>query len=236
MANALQSILTQAGPALVPLRAVKTAPQAVVFFRQIGYEIPAGAFGSVLNGLSTKADELFEAVRDLGSSTDETAIITAIADVFTKLVESVDAIRQLHQQILSAAGGIPDIDQLPRRLTDFLILDYLYRYRTDSHEALHLLGLIEHEPTPPPGVPVRIINWNRFGQFLKEPARIANDVYNWESDFDTEKFLTRLENVMRADGLPGGLYPQSDAARAALGNTSSGLKELRLPILQKGTT
>ena len=63
-----------------------------------------------------------------------------------------------------------------------------------------------------------------------------NDVYRWETDFDTDKFLARLEKVMRASTLPGGLYPQSEAAQAALGNVSPGLLELRFPILQKGFT
>jgi hypothetical protein len=41
---------------------------------------------------------------------------------------------------------------------------------------------------------------------------------------------------MRAASLPGGIYPQSGAARAALGNALSDLPELRLPIFQKGLT
>lgn len=81
---------------------------------------------------------------------------------------------------------------------------------------------------------MRLINWDRFGQFLTEPQQIANDVYHWNSDFDSDKFLTRLERLMRAAVLPGGLYPQADTTRAVLGNTSTDLQELRVPIFQKG--
>src|SRR5262249_57325807 len=64
----------------------------------------------------------------------------------------------------------------------------------------------------------------------------ANDTYHWDSDFDFDKFLTRLDRMMRATALPGGIYPQSDAARTALSNTSANLRELRFPIFQKGFT
>lgn len=237
MADALQSILTQAGLALAPLRSVKTPAEAVVFFRKLGYEIPLPAFGGALTGLSTQANDLIAAVRQLTEASGEAGIAAAIANLFTRMVATVVATRQLHEQIQAGGGGgLPNIDDLPRRLTDFLLLDFFDRQRPELHETLHLLGLIEHEPAPGPGQPVRLVNWNRFGQIFAEPIRIANDVYRWETDFDVDRFLTRLEKMMRAATLPGGIYPQSDAARAALGNASVDLPELRVPILQKGLT
>ena len=237
MADALQSILSQAGLALAPLRSVNTPDQAVAFFRKLGYEIPPGAFGGALTGLSTAANDLIAAVRQLTEASDDASIVAAIANLFTRVVATVDAISQLHSQIQAGGGaGLPNIGDLPRRLTDFLLLDFFDRQRPELHETLHLLGLIEHELTPGPGQPVRLINWNRFGQIFTDPIRIANDVYRWETDFDGDKFLSRMEKMMRSTSLPGGIYPQSDAARAALGNASSDLLELRLPILQKGFT
>jgi hypothetical protein len=235
MADALQSVLAQAGLALAPLRAIKTPDQAQVFFRKLGYEVPVTAFAGALTTLSARADELTGAVRTLAEATGEGGIAAAAANLFTRLVAVVDAVAQLRSQIQSAGGaGIPDIESLPRRLTDFLVLDFFDRQRPELHETLHLLGLIEHEATPPPGQSMRVINWNRFGQVLTEPGRIANEVYGWDTDFDSDKFLTRMERMMRAAALPGGIYPQSDAAQAALGNATPSLPEIRFPILQKG--
>jgi hypothetical protein len=233
MADALQSILSQAGLALAPLRSVNTPDQAVAFFRKLGYEIPPAAFGGALTGLSTQANDLIAAVRQLTEASGEAAIAAAIANLFTRVVATIDAVRQLHAQIQATAGGLPNLSDLPRRLTDFLLLDFFDRQRPELHETLHLLGLIEYEPTPGPGQPVRLVNWNRFGQIFTDPIRIANDVYRWETDFDGDKFLTRMEKMMRAVSLPGGIYPQSDAARAALGNASTDLLELRVPVLEK---
>src|SRR5438270_2858463 len=237
MADALQSILALAGLALAPLRSVKTANDAVVFFRKLGYEIPPAAFGGALTGLSTQANDLIAAVRQLTEASGEAAIAAAVANLFTRVVATIDAIRQLHEQTKAGGGGgLPNIDDLPRRLTDFLLLDFFDRQRPELHQTLHLLGLIEHDPDPLPGQPARLVNWDRFGQIFTDPRRIANDVYDWETDFKVNRFLQRLEKTLRAAGLPGGIYPQSDAARAALSNDSFDLDELRFPILQKGFT
>jgi hypothetical protein len=237
MADALQSLLSQAGLALAPLRSVNTPDQAVALFRKLGYEIPPAAFGGALTALSTEANQLINAVRLLAEATGEGGVAAAIANLFPRIVSTVDAIRQLHTQIQAGGGGaLPNIADLPRRLTDFLVLELVERQRPDFHETLFLLGLIEHKANPGPGESTRLINWNRLGQVFSEPGRIANDVYRWDTDFDIDEFLTRLEKVMKATALPGGIYPQSDAARTALGNTTPGLRELRFPILQKGIT
>ncbi len=235
MADTLQSLLAEIGLAIAPLRTINTPDRAVAFFRKLGYEIPSGAFGSALSGLATQAEGLTDSVRQLTEAADQSGIATAVASVLTKLVAATNAIRQLHAEIKGGDGGaLPNIEDLPRRLTDFLVLDFLDRQKPDTHETLHLLGLIEHEPNPSPGESTRLINWDRFGTFLTSPMQIANDVYRWETDFDVEKFLTRMESMMRAAGLPGGIYPQSAAAQAAVGNAAAGLPELRFPIFQKG--
>lgn len=234
--DVLQSVLIQAGLAIAPLREVNTPARAVVFFRKLGYEIPSAAFGNALPALANAAGDLIMGVGQLAGATSDTGVTVANVNMLAQLVATVNAVRQLHAQIQAVSGGIPDLSDLPQRLTDFLVLDYLYVQRPHVHETLHLLGLIEHEPAPSPGQSMRLINWSRFGQFFSEPRRIANDVYRWETDFDASKFLDRLEGLMRAAALPGGLYPQADSTRNLLGNSSTELQELRLPIFQKGVT
>lgn len=235
MSDALQSVLTQAGLAIAPMRAIKTPEQAVAFFRKLGYEIPTGAFGPGLSALATQAEGLITEVQKLAQASDAGAIASAVGDLFTKLIGTIAAVRQLHSEIQAGGGGaLPNIADLPRRLTDFLVLDFLDRQKPDTHRTLHLLGLIEDEPKPSPGQPTRLINWDRFGAFLSGPKQIANDVYHWETDFDITIFLARLASVMRASSLPGGVYPQTAASQTAIGNSTAGLPELRFPIFQKG--
>src|ERR1044072_3045645 len=237
MPDGLQTILTQTSLAISPLRAIKTPGQAVALFRKLGYEIPPGAFGGALPALATQVGELLNAVQQLNTASGEAGVAAAVANLFGRLVATVNAIKQLHVEIQAGGGGaLPDIGDLPRRLTDFLVLDYFDRLKPDVHEVLLVLGLIDHEPNPAPNQPTRLINWNRFGRLLSGPRQIFNDVYQWESGLNTEKLLTRLEGLMRSISSPGGIYPQVETTRVLLGSISPSLSELRFPIFQKGVT
>lgn len=236
MPDALQSVLTQTGLAIAPLRSLQTPEQAQAFFRQLGYDIPGAAISSKLGALASQGGELVHAVEQLVSAGSDTALIAAVAQVFGRLSATIAAIGELHQQIKAGAGALPGIEELPRRLTDFLILDYLDRHQPAAHQLLWTLGLIEAEPAAPAGTPQRLVHWERVGQLFTAPAAIFEDVYSWSSAFDSAKFLLRLEALMRATALPGGLYPQPAATRSLLGNSSTDLRELRFPFFQAGLT
>src|SRR2546423_2097584 len=191
MSDALQSVLTELGLAVARFRAVKTSDQAVAFFRQLGYDLPAAAFGSAFNGLTTQASSLVSAIEQLVNASSEDDIATALTSIFSRLVATVNAIGQLHAELATSAGAVPNLDDLPRRLTDFLLLDYLDTARPQLHAALHLLGLIEIVPNPPAGQTTRTVNWDRFTQFINSPRQTADDVYQWTPAFNATTFLQR---------------------------------------------
>src|SRR6476660_3118067 len=140
--DALKSLLIQTGLAIAPLRSMKTPAAAVAFFRKLGFEIPAAAFGGTLSALGTQAGDLINAVKQLITATGDAGIATATVNVFGRLVATVKAITDLHVQVkLNGGGGLPGIDDLPRRLTDFLVLDFMDKQRPQFHQTLHLLGL-----------------------------------------------------------------------------------------------
>jgi hypothetical protein len=233
--NALQPLVTAIGLALAPFRFVASPPQAVAFFRQLGYEIPPGAFGSALTTFSAKCGDLLTAIGSLAISTDDAGVTVALGPAVEAISGAITALGELHDQLKLAVPGLPALDELPRRITDHLLLDYVERRFPEMHGNLHVFGLIENEPAPDPGVPARRIHWERLGRFLSAPATIVEDVYSWSTDFNAEEFLFRLERIMRAARLPGGAYPQSLTIQELLGNTGESA-ELRFPIFQKGLT
>jgi len=235
MANALQSIYTQAGLALSPLSAVDTPEKAVVFFRQLGYEIPQGAFGTSLGQLATRGEELVRSVQQLTQASSEGETVAAIVSAGVQLSGAITALVDLHDQVKAGgAAALANIDELPQRLTDFLLLDAINRLNPAAHNFLHALGLIENEENPPAGQPMRSINWDRFGLAFSNPRELFEQTYDWSNNFDFAQFLDRVDGVMRAASLPGGLYPQPDATKLLLGNASNDLEELRFPIIHKG--
>ncbi|MBK8314115.1 MAG: hypothetical protein IPL01_08860 [Acidobacteria bacterium] len=235
--DALQSILTEMGLALSPLRSINTPERGVEFFKKLGYTFAPGSFGGALPGLASQAGELVNAIRMLAEASGEGGVAAAIVNLLARLGATIDAIGDLHTQLQAGGGGaLPHIGDLPRRLTDFLILDYFERQKAQLHDALLLLGLVELVESPAPGEAMRQVNWDRLGKTFTDPASIAKDVYKWDTDFDTDKFLARLERLMKSSGMPGGLFPQAQTTKTILGNSSSTLKELRFPLFQKGFT
>ena len=99
-----------------------------------------------------------------------------------------------------------------------------------------MLGLIDSEVAPEPGAPARRIHFDRLGKLLSAPLGVFDAEYSWSAGFDFGKLVGRLERLMRAGRMPGGLYPQSEAVRLALGNGEFPGLELRYPIFQKGLT
>lgn len=236
MPDAFQSFLSQTGVALSPLRSINSPERAIAFFRGLGYDFQPGAFGSALTGLAGTAGNMAAAVQDLATASGEVGVAAAIANLLKNIVETTVKIADLQSELQSNAPAVPDLSDLPRRLTDFLLLDFMDHQSQTAHEMLLLLGAIEHDPEAAAGTPVRKINWERIPDYFSDPGRIVNEVYNWDTDFNSDKFLTRLEKVLRAFTLPGGIYRQSDATRAAVGNPTPGLQELRMPIFQSGLT
>ena len=232
--DALQSILTEAGVAISPIKAINSPEKAVAFLKKLGYDLQANAIGSALSTLASEGIELVTAIRALANATEDEDRIMAVVDVLTRLGLTVQAAVSLKDQIIANGnGGIPNINDLPRRLTDFLLLEYFENQKPQLHDTLFLLGLIERQPEPPAGQPTRLVHWDRFGTLFTDPRQLFNEVYQWETNFEAEKFLSRLERLMKSSGLPGGLYPQAETTRTLLGNAPD-QQELRFPFFQKG--
>ena len=174
-------------------------------------------------------------VGSLSAAPDASAISAEAIKLMSSLQSVVTAISALGAQLQANTGGVPGMADLPGRLTDFLLLDHLRTHAAGAHHLLHLLGLVEDESVPPAGQPGERVNWNRLNLVLQDPRRIFNDVFAWDTDFDFQKAMTRLNNAMRSAGMAGGMYPQSDAIAAELGADEE-LWELRLPFLEAGLT
>jgi hypothetical protein len=237
MADALQQVLSHVGVALGGLRGLDSPDKAVAAFRRLGYDVTAGAFGGALSDLSAQADGLSGSIGRVSTASGEMAIAAAIAAAQGRLVATVSAIRALGNEVAANAGvPVPGIADLPRRLTDFAVLDYLERGFPDVAAVLHLVGLVELIDVPAAGTPAKRVNWDRLTTILTDPGRVMDDTYQWRTALDTDALLGRLLQVARTSGLPGGIFPQADSTRTALGNATAGLSELRFPLFETGDT
>ena len=232
--NALQLVLTEIALAFEPLADIDTPERAAALFTNLGYTGSGVTLVAALPSLKAAVDKLLTSVNLSIETNGDSSELTANFNILAAVAAVVDAMGELQASLASA--GVRSLDEFVPRLADHLLLEHADSLRPQFHEVLLVLGLIEFNETPGPGQPKRRINWPRLGQVLTEPARIAQDVYNWNSGLDTGKLLARVERYMRASGMPGGLYPQLDAVKTALGNATAALQELRFPIFQKGFT
>ncbi|MEA2549640.1 MAG: hypothetical protein QOE42_2238, partial [Chloroflexota bacterium] len=237
MADALQQILAHLGLALGGLRGLDSPDKAVAAFKRIGFDVPAGAFGGSLTDLTAQADGLSGAVTRLASASGDAVVAAAIAEAQGRVIATAGALHALATEVADNAGvPVPGIDELPRRLADLAVLDYLERGFPDLLALLHLVGLIELVENPPIGTPARRVHWDRLTTLLTDPGHVMDATYRWRTALDTDALFDRLLRVARTAGLPGGIYPQSDSAKAALGNPSAGLREMRFPLFEAGDT
>jgi hypothetical protein len=232
--NLLQAVLSKVVTAFSRLESLTSPARGVAFFRELGYDLPPASVSAGLPALAASAKDLSALAGPLSTAHEDADVATQILKALAGLSGVTEAIQTLHGQLQAAA--VAGIAEFKQRLTDFLLIDHLRQQSPRLIETLSILGLIDEEKTPPPGQPKVRIRFDRIGPLLTDPRHVFDDAYQWETNFNAERLLSRLEAMMRSAMLPGGFYSPSTAIAAALGITDPALRELRLPIFQKGLT
>ncbi|SFF10794.1 DUF6603 domain-containing protein [Nitrosomonas sp. Nm166] len=243
--NALQVLAEEMAAVFYPIRHLNSAEQLTTFFRDLGYELPGNQLFGELPVLIQLTNELVTAVTELASASGDDAILQALAKVLEALAKLVAEIASSIDAIKASVAAVPnfiansDIDEFPVRLVDYLLSFYLWRSRRKVYGVMLFIGVLDEVDMPAdaakfqPAFKLRKVWWDRLPKFLSEPQNLPEIVYQWESNFRSELFLTRLYILFNSFNLPGGLYKQSASVKAALGNTTDGLQELRMPIFTK---
>ena len=114
MADALQTVLTQAGLALAPLRSVKTSNDAVAFFLETRLRDSSRSIWRRANRTVNHGKRSDQCRAPAHPGDQRGGYSSAIVNLFTRIVAAVDAVKQLHTQIKSGGGGgLPNIDDSP---------------------------------------------------------------------------------------------------------------------------
>lgn len=234
---------------LRPLRSLDTPERVLFFLRKIGYDVPASDLVNVLSNVFSKSTEVIALARELvAAETDEqkTSIVLRFLPV---IASSFNEIRKLSEALKNAPGLSQDfiskapLDELPRRLVDYLLFIDLYRRYPKIFGTMYLLGILDDEQRDSneamyqPAFSLKKVRWDRLPRYLTGPGEVLNEVYDWnkpDKDFNSELLLKRLDLFLKALAVPGGLYQQSENVKNALGNTTPNLEELRIPVYGAG--
>ena len=245
--NLLDSALLSVSRAINPLAQITSEEKATTLMKDLGYEMPGSqSFTGIPVGVISKVAAISDdiaALADAGEEDDKLSIVIRLAAKIGAAcadIATMPAAMQSAGQATAAFFTSAPIDQLPRRLLDYVVAVYLENYQPKAYHILNIVGAIEEKeltvnaPIFQPLCTLRIIWWERLPKYITAPLDLTEEIYQWQSNFNSDLFLIKLEKLLRSLGIPGGIYDQSVGVKAAIGNVAANTKEIRVPILQVG--
>lgn len=244
-----QILTTEAGYLFDPLSKLTTKADVVAFVNELGWDIKeeVGNVETLIVAISV----LPNSVADLWKEVDALIVLLKsnspnvqqiidqgkkVGDKAQAVIKAVrvniPAIKNLINAVKTDGVAMVSDGELLKRILDYLFYTYFQDYHPQFYSFLYLLGIagereVDNEKK------VKDIYWKGFEQLFAEPIELANRTYEWETNFQGDEFLERMEHVLLAMSIPGGIYTQSDFIAGIL-ERSSGSKEIRVPLYQKG--
>jgi hypothetical protein len=244
--NITDVALAEVAHMLAPLKSLNNADKVTLFFSKLGYTLPGGDVSSSFTVTLTKTDAVISAAKDLMAAEDAipkmqalTNLMLAVKDVVDEMKNLTNAVKAVPGLALNFVNNAP-LNDIPLRLLDYLIYEDLYARHPKLFGVLLLMGILDEKALTAdatkfqPACNLKVVKWERIPRYMTEPGAVIDELYNWSDDFDSDLFVKRFEIFLKAMAIPGGVYKQSANVKAALGNTTNDLNELRTPIFQKG--
>jgi len=256
MYSKTETILIELSYILTPLMRIKNSDDAFRLFFDLGYKLPGRSFFQ--NGLSDllnhNLEELISKVKDIQKLTEQDEYLhllkelKEITESLITIITKKDGIRsEIKKELIGNANFLEKSmihsSEFVRRLLDYLLFIYLYRRYPRIFSIFYLIGIIDQKVFISSGdwEPVDVgykyivkrINWESFLDFFLETNALFDTVYSWNTEFDGDKFLHRLEFLLRAFLIPGGIYKQTKETREYFG-CDIGSEEIRIPLYQDG--
>lgn len=243
--SVLNIALVEVSRAIYPIKEVDSASKASVLMKNLGYALPGQDFVgipiSLLGKVAAIADDI-KALADAASDEDRLKAVLALASKIGGITADIANMAANMQSAAAAPANFfanAPIDEMPRRLLDYVISVFLENYYSGPYQFMLLFGIVDEiEKTADaaifqPVFTLRKVWWERLPKYITEPANLSEEIYQWQSNFNSDLFLVRLEKLLKGFILPGGIYDQNVKSNTGLGNTS-GTKEIRIPIFTAG--
>jgi hypothetical protein len=241
--NFQETVLVETAFLFQPLQELNRPDDVIAFLDELGYAVPPSDVNNSLKLTINKFPDLVAGVQQLVHAPEPdklkkiATLLPILAEVFTQVQGLSNALRSGFVSSSQFFTQAP-VDQLPKRAIDYLIFTYLFRRQPRLFGTLFLTGILDEEtlannPFQRNGT-VKTIQWERISGYLTHPVDVIDQLYQWNSNYDADKFLQRFQLFLQAMAMPGGLYRQSDSVKQALGNATPNLNELRIPLVTAG--
>lgn len=246
----IDTLLVESGKVLLPLRRLGNEDEfgknLIGLLQDLGYDVPGNLIPSKVPKLINQVEVLVENLSELIDATSELEKLSAIAKISFSIGEIAHIIVEtLVSSIKTSLENIPDFiensnfeKEFPLRLFDYLIVTHIQNSHSAIFALLQLIGIIELSNQPARDdlfqleFELRKFHWERLSKIFTNPLELAEEVYQWETSFNSKLFLRHLEAFLRALMIPGGLYRQNNVIRSRL--LSQG-DEFRMPLFRQGS-
>ncbi|MEO5978771.1 MAG: DUF6603 domain-containing protein [Chryseolinea sp.] len=232
--NIIQKLTAGAGEVISLLAELKNDLSEIkAFINLLGWDLPPGLSDVGLAALDvenfiTKLEAVINAPEDVWEN--EVAMISRIKELAIEINNIVQEIHTLADQLPTKLVGFPDYvnrtnihKELPRRLFDFLVINYVAKVSPLSYAVLSLADIIDypHYPADPANFQIEhvraTINYQHFKTILSDPGKLAKEAYGWSTpDFDATLLIQRLQLLFQVLGMRSRLQPLNKAAEGVL--------------------
>jgi hypothetical protein len=225
-AGTLELIALELTHALEPLADRLHDPHhALILVAELGLKLPEESLSpALLSGIAslhTAAHELpqaAEALVDAIDAADYGEIILQGIAVAKDIAFIVDGCQKLADGF-AALGGVTGVQpadlnvfiaELPKRMFDLVVVDYLQGYHGLPFSLLEFFGVVQRTrlnigstDLGRPEIVKRELRFDRLGSLLTSPDQLLLDLYGWGTPaFDGALLLQRVASVLRALRVP----------------------------------
>ncbi len=228
----LDALVVPASEALVAVGELIEVDDGAQLITDLGYKVPSGSdLPALFNELGNSADELGTALSAVtaayedGSWQDASFMpkVIELAKAVGAFAQAANALVQRAQTVFAGMQDFLDnapIDELPRRLLDYLLVRYLRSDHPRVAAALEVLGATGQTFVPAgaynPDFYLITVRWERVQRALTDPHSIMADEYAWGSvAFHDDLLLERLNGLLWLFGVTGSTVDETDTADPA---------------------
>lgn len=217
----LETIARELGEALAPLEARLTEGEPGAFLDELGVRLPDGysAAATAIGSTAVKSGALLPLVATLVDAIDDgdaEAIVAAAIPLVTAIGEVIDSFATLGSALQTAVSGqgslsaaqkahlSQQVNELPGRMLEWLLIEHIERRGAGLLQALLLLGIVTDilEPGDPADVVKpprrrRELHLDRVISLVTSPADYLGDAFEFGTPaFDGMKLFAPLRDYL----------------------------------------
>jgi hypothetical protein len=244
----MERILSAIIELLLPLRDLDSPERIKGFLEELGYALPAGVLPPAapldFNATMNQSLELAVRLQTAGTWEDKLAALQEVESLVRTVWDGANSLQtslitdfQATPQFLTKTGFR---ENFLKRLVDYLIITYLRKTAPRTHSILELLGLIsavdqqEDLADFQSECALQSLHLDRIPELIQSPMSLANELYHWGSNFDSDLFLGKLSQVMMMFGLAGNLLPDDGPTYKEAPGEPKPERQLFMPFLSGG--